>query len=90
MVSFKHNVYYTIEKLEGTTWVPKIQYNYESLTDFVKFAKLGHRIIFNGNDITSKYLENIEKDTKVKENNTTKSRKAIKNSSKILKRRSLI
>lgn len=90
MVSFKHNVYYTIEKLEGTTWVPKIQYNYESLTDFVKFAKLGHRIIFNGENVTSKYLKDIETDAKVKENNTTKSRKAIKNSSKILKRRSLI
>lgn len=90
MVSFKHNVYYTIEKLEGTTWVPRIQYNYESLPDFVKFAKLGHRIILNGEDITSKYLENIEKDAKVMENNTTKSRKAIKNSSKTIKKRSLI
>lgn len=88
MVSFKHNVYYTIEKLEGTTWVPRIQYNYESLPDFVKFAKLGHRIIFSGKDITSKYLENIEHG--VKENNIKKPHKSAKNLSKTIKKRSLI
>lgn len=49
-------MYFTVEKLEGTVWVPKIQFNFEDVENFKKLAtKKDCRIMYNKKDITKKY-----------------------------------
>lgn len=52
-------MYFTVERLEGTTWVPKIQFNFEDVETFKKLAvERDCRIMYNNKDITKKYQSN--------------------------------
>ena len=54
-------MYYTIEKKEGKTWVPKVKFNFEDSATFSEYAqKQDYRILCEQKDITDRYLNNRE------------------------------